>query len=224
MSFAQIGPPAGFPSSLLCPAQVLPPDPPGRDECPPPLTPALSALHPGYPVSSVWAGSLLNLSLDHRGAGVTPEPLRLGQRHSSLNARPVGSPTSRQHTTWKAAVPREKGDDRTDWGWGGGDAHPTVTVRFGPNVKDLDSSSALIIHSRGPRLPGPSSFPLGSQSNECNLAVMAHSGLCPGAESHVLQLYFSSKSGLFVLNSVVLKNSCLMFEIAKHKKQPNSSS
>lgn len=44
MSFAQIGPPAGFPSSLLCPAQVLPPDLPGRDECPPPFDSSIVCL------------------------------------------------------------------------------------------------------------------------------------------------------------------------------------
>lgn len=35
-TFVQIGPPAGFPSSLLCPAQILPPYLPDADECSPP--------------------------------------------------------------------------------------------------------------------------------------------------------------------------------------------
>lgn len=61
------------PSSLLRPAQALPPGLPGRAEGPPPFGSSIVCLAPWVlmplgPDSPLWAASLLNLSLDPRGA------------------------------------------------------------------------------------------------------------------------------------------------------------
>lgn len=110
----------------------------------------------GAPATTAHAPTLFHLCPQIK-AYVTPEPIRLGQRciaPSSLNTRPVGSPSSSTQCG-KQLFPRRReiAGQTGGEGEGEGEVHLTAMIKFGPNVKDFDSSSTLITHSCGPHRP-----------------------------------------------------------------------
>lgn len=85
------------------------------------------------------------------GSCATSEPIRLGEGHmaTSILDLLIGPPAVHNSGSKELFLRRRKTAGQT----GKKNVHPTVMIRFGPNIKDFDSSSVLIVNSSGPHLP-----------------------------------------------------------------------